>query len=232
MMKKISSVLLLVLTSTVFGQSFFDLSDQFFSRNVEDGLVKYSQVKKNADQLDRLVKLINNYSLDGVADAEKKAFYINAYNILVIKHIIDHYPTRGPLTIDGFFDQLKAGVAGEQLTLDQLEKERLYKSFPDPRLHFVLVCAARGCPPLADFAYMPDILEKQLTDRTSFVLNFQTFIRVNNTSVQISKIFEWYEKDFLKEAGSVFEYIDRFHDQNLRDKKLTFYEYDWSLNEF
>lgn len=182
--------------------------------------------------MNQLVAQIGAYDLSSASDAETKAFYINAYNILVIKHIIDHYPTKGPLTIEGFFGGLETEVAGQLITLDVLEKETLYKMFPDPRLHFVLVCAAMGCPPLADFAYQPEKLEQQLRDQTSGILNLNQFIRVKELSVGVPKIFEWYAKDFEKESGSVIKYIDQYHVRDLGESKLTFYEYDWSLNEY
>jgi len=229
-MLRIILLFILLGPSQLFALSFFSEADQFFRIYVNGGLVKYDELSKNPAALNKLVKRIDEYPLAMATDPEKKAFYINAYNILVIHHVIRNYPTEGPLKIKGFFDQLKAGVAGELLTLDQLEKERLYKAFPDERLHFVLVCAALGCPPLANYAFMPEELEKQLADRTTYVLNFPTFIRVNKNTVQVSKIFEWYEGDFLTESKSTLNYIDQYHTQNLEGKEYSYYEYDWNLN--
>lgn len=225
-------ILLYAYSTQLVGQSFFDEADRFFKQFVENGLVKYDQVKKDRSALDNLVNKIGAFDLDGASAVEQKAFLINAYNILVIHHVVANYPAEGPLKIDGFFNELKAHVAGTDLTLDELEKKRLYRTFPDERLHFVLVCAAVGCPPLADFAFRPDGLEKQLSDRTTYVLNFPTFIRVTKNIVQISKIFEWYEGDFLVKSESVLSYIDQYHTQNLIGKKMLYYEYDWRLNKY
>ena len=71
------------------------------------------------------------------------------------------------MKIRGFFDGIKHTVMGEEVTLNQLEKGLLYPQFPDPRLHFVLVCAAKGCPPLDNCAYQPEKLDDQLTKRTA-----------------------------------------------------------------
>ena len=231
-MKKMSLIFLIFYSVQLAGQPFFDEADRFFKRYVENGLVKYDQLQKDKTALSGLVKKIEAFNVDDASDSEKKAFYINAYNILVIHHIMANYPAEGPLKINGFFNELKANVAGNKLTLDELEKKWLFKSFPDERLHFVLVCAAVGCPPLAEFAFRPDGLENQLKERTSYVLNFPVFIRVNDGIVQISKIFEWYEGDFLAKSESVLNYIDQYHTQNLIGKKLLYYEYDWKLNKY
>lgn len=231
-MKFIVTMLTLLFIYPLSGQSFFDLADEFFRHNIRDGLVKYDQIVKDPDELNQLVSQIGNYDLKSISEQEKKAFYINAYNLLVIHQIITNYPVEGPLSIPGFFDQNTWNVAGEMLTLDLLEKERLFKNFPDPRLHFVLVCAAMGCPPLAGAAYRPDNLDQQLEERSAFVLNFQDFIIVNEEEVQVSKIFEWYKTDFGTEKLSILSYIDRYHTQHLKDKKLAFYEYDWRLNRY
>lgn len=225
-------ILLLTCSLQSSSQSFFQEADQFFKQYVENGLVKYDQIKKDKTALNDLVKKIGAFELDNASKSEQKAFYINAYNILVIHHVMANYPAEGPLKIKGFFNELKARVAGADLTLDELEKKWLFKAFPDERLHFVLVCAAMGCPPLADYAYLPEILEKQLADRTKYVLNFPAFIRVNKDIVQVSKIFEWYEVDFLAKNESVLTYIDQYHTQSLRGKKWSFYEYDWRLNKY
>jgi len=231
-MKKLMVILLYAYSTQLVGQSFFDEADRFFKQFVENGLVKYDQLKKESSSLDNLVDKIGEFNLESASAVEKKAFLINAYNILVIHHVMTNYPAEGPLKIDGFFNKLKANVAGMDLTLDEIEKKRLFRTFPDERLHFVLVCAAVGCPPLADFAFSPDGLEKQLSDRTIYVLNFPTFIRVTKNVVQISKLFEWYEGDFLVKSESVLSYIDQYHTQNLIGKKLLYYEYDWSLNKY
>ncbi|MGB3586410.1 MAG: DUF547 domain-containing protein, partial [Tunicatimonas sp.] len=168
------------------------------------------------------------------SDAEKKAFYINAYNIVTIYQIIQIYPVKSPMNINGFFDKNKHQVAGKSLTLNQLEKERLLKDHFDARAHFVLVCAAMSCPPLASFAYQADQLDQQLEERTRQALNSPEFIRVDKSKkkVHISKIFDWYKGDFTKNQASVLQYINQYRDEKIPESyKVGYYEYSWALNE-
>ena len=215
-------------------QSFFDRADSFFSQYVDDGSVNYAMIRKEPRTLNALVKEIAELDLSNkrVTADYLKSFYINAYNILVIKQVVDRYPIDGPLKVAGFFDGIRHTVMGQEMTLDELEKGTLYKQFSDPRLHFVLVCAAKGCPPLVSYSYKPTGLDKQLTTRTREVLNLDWFIRVNNGKVQVSKIFEWYKGDFAKDAGSVKAFINQYRKPAIEENmKLGSYEYDWALNE-
>ena len=214
-------------------QDFFDKADAFFEKYVKEGLVDYKSLKADPRLLNQLVDEIRRYPLKEVSGNAQKAFYINAYNLLVIDLVVDHYPIEGPLKVEGFFSEKKHLLAGKEMTLDQLEKENLMVSFPDARLHFVLVCAAMGCPPLANFAYKPDHLENQLKKRTEYVLNFDPFIRVikGKERVEVSKIFEWYRADFLTDSATILEYIDQYRIEKLEGKELGYYEYDWTLNK-
>ncbi len=210
-------------------QSFFDRADAFFAENVKDGRVAYASIKENPATLNALVQEIAKLDLSNkrVSGDFMKAFYINAYNILVIKQVVDLYPIYGPLKVDGFFTGIKNTVMGQEMTLDELEKGNLYVQFPDPRLHFVLVCAAKGCPPVGGFSYKPDNLENQLTERTKDVLNLDWFIRVNGKKTEISQLFDWYTKDF----GDSKEFINKYRTKKLTESsKISYYEYDWSLN--
>lgn len=215
-------------------QNFFDSTDKFLTKYVSDGKVNYDLIKKDPKMLNDLVKEIADHDLTNkrVSSDYMKAFYINAYNILVIKQVVEHYPIYGPLKVDGFFDGIKNNVMGQNITLNELEKETLYKDYPDPRLHFVLVCAAKGCPPLASTAFQPENLEALLQKRTKHVLNLDWFIRVKKSNIEISQIFNWYASDFEKKHGSVKSFLNIYRNEKIGDKqKIKNYEYDWSLNE-
>lgn len=215
-------------------EDFTQATDEFLQDNVKNGMVDYQGVKQNFAKVDQLYQQIGNISLKDASDTEKKAFYINAYNMVVIHQIAKAYPVNSPMDIDGFFDKAKHKVAGEMLTLNQLEKEKLLQPYQDPRVHFVLVCAAMSCPPLDDKAYQEQTLERQLAARTELALNSPDFIKVNEVQkkVEISKIFEWYQGDFTHNGQTVLAYINQYRDKKIPSGyKVDYYEYDWSLNK-
>ncbi|MEQ9441642.1 MAG: DUF547 domain-containing protein [Cyclobacteriaceae bacterium] len=210
-----------------------EVTNHFLEEHVESGMVDYKAMHQNPSRIQQLYEQIGSTSLENASDVEKKAFYINAYNILTIYQIVQNYPVKSPTDVEGFFDNMKHQVAGESLTLDQVEKERLMKNHFDPRLHFVLVCAAKSCPPLASFAFQADQLDEQLDERTREALNNPDFIRVNKNQkkVEVSQIFEWYKQDFTKESSSILAYINQYRDEEIPSSyQVSFYKYDWALN--
>ncbi|MEQ8240719.1 MAG: DUF547 domain-containing protein [Cyclobacteriaceae bacterium] len=231
-MKNLLTVFLFLSVFGVSAQDIFDRQDAFLKKYSLGGKVDYAPLKSDPKQLNALVQEIADFDLSNkrVTGDFIKAFYINAYNILVIKQVVDLYPIDGPLAVSGFFDKIQNTVMGEKMTLNELEKERLYPQFPDPRLHFVLVCAADGCPPLANYAFRPQNLDDQLTERTTFVLDLGGLIRLKNNKVELSQIFEWYKSDFTKH-GSLLDFINKYRTEKINTKiTTTFYPYMWSLN--
>jgi len=96
----------------------------------------------------------------------------------------------------------------------------------------VLVCGALGCPPLANFAYTPALLEAQLESQTRLALNDPNFIRSNGKQVQLSKIFQWYSKDFGGSNAAMIEFINIYRTQKISaGTKIGYYEYDWTIND-
>ncbi|MFY0654099.1 MAG: DUF547 domain-containing protein [Cyclobacteriaceae bacterium] len=230
-------IIWLVLSMLAYGLTaqgnFYLQADSFFSKYVDsNGNVDYKALVNDPGEVNSLVKEIENYSVNSASAAEKKAFYTNAYNILVIKQIVDRYPIEGPLKVDGFFDKIKSKVAGEYLTLNQVEKDKNLFVNGDERLHFVLVCGAKGCPPLANFAYTPEKIESQLEDRTKLALNSSSFIRHTGNQAEISQIFSWYEGDFKgKVPGGIVGYLNKYRKNQIPLKaKIVYYEYNWNLN--
>lgn len=232
MRKIIAFALLLVSTMTYSQDKFYQLADVFFAKNVDaSGQVDYEGIKQSPSELNELTALIASTDYESLSDAQKKAFLTNSYNVLVIKQVVDLYPIKSPLDNPKFFNGIEHTVAGKQLTLDGLEKGTLMKRFFDARAHWVLVCAAKSCPPLANYAYFPEKLDEQFDERTKHVLNLDWFIRVDK-KVSVSQIFSWYKADFTQDNKKLIDYINEYRTEPLPSSKAPkFYEYDWSLNK-
>ncbi len=226
--------LMVTLPSIGWGQDkFFNKADQFFQQYVVEGQVKYQTIYQSPSSLNNLVKQLRTYSLEGKSANVRKAFWINAYNIAVINAVIEHYPISSPKEVEGFFGKEKHKVAGNSLTLDEIEDNKLMKPFQDPRLHFVLVCAAKGCPQIVSYAYQPENLEEQISSKTKKALNDPDFIRLNNAQrkVLLSKIFKWYKKDFTTKQPTVIDYINQYRQEPIPTQySVDYYTYDWDLN--
>ncbi|MCF8367825.1 MAG: DUF547 domain-containing protein [Bacteroidales bacterium] len=223
----------LLFSTQLFSQNtFFSDADIFFKKYVINGKVNYQTLHNSPAEVNRLVNQIATYPLTDETGNTNKAFYINAYNLMVIKQVIDHYPVTSPRDIAGFFETNKYEVALSLKTLNQIENEILRFVYPDPRMHFVLVCGALGCPVITNFAYMPDQLDDQLENQTRLALNDPGFIRLSKEKTEISEIFKWYEMDFVKPGQSVVDFINLYRTTKIeKNAPVEFYNYDWSLNE-
>ncbi len=214
--------------------TFYDAVDDFMGIYVADGLVAYASIKEEPAALNALLQKIAGFDRSDLDANAEKAFLINAYNVLVIKNVIDHYPMNSPLEVNGFFDRSKFIVAGENKTLDDLEKRDLYVKYPDARLHFVLVCAALGCPELIEKAYRHTALEDQLNSQTNTALNNPVHVNLTSSGdeVQVSELFSWYKNDFDRDADSVIGFINRYRDEKLpAEIKIGYITYNWQLND-
>lgn len=213
---------------------FFSEADMFFKNHVQGNNVDYKTIREKPEQLKKLVSVIADFDLGNADRNTEMAFWINAYNILVIQSVVNNYPLKSPMDLKGFFDTQKHLAAGEKLTLNGIENKKLREKFGDSRIHFVLVCAAKSCPPIINQAYFPATLDKQLDAQTKINLNDANFIQVdvNAKKVVISEIFKWYKMDFIADGSTVLQYINRHRNEKIpEDYEVGFYQYDWTLNE-
>ena len=213
--------------------TFFSKADAFFKINVSNGKVAYSDIHNNQEELNSILEIAERISISKDAINNYQAFWINAYNLSVIKGIVDNYPTNSPLDNTGFFDKTTYSLAGKNITLNDIEHKLLRAQFKDARFHFVLVCGAVGCPPLIDEAYAPNTLNEQLENQTKIALN-GAFLRVNNKKkrVEVSQIMEWYKKDFLINDENEIDFINKYRIEKIpHNFKLKYFLYDWKVNE-
>ena len=178
------------------------------------GLVDYRGLKQNRSRLDDFslsLKRVGSESYSGWKGEEQIALWINAYNALTLKAIVDHYPIESSFLsslrfpknsirqISGVWDKLLFSVMNEKVTLDQIEHRILRPEFKEPRIHVALVCAAVGCPPLRAEPYIGSRLDAQLDDqsRRFFADPKKFLIDRDKGRVFLSPILDWYGKDFL-----------------------------------
>ena len=225
----LSSIFIILTTLSHSQNNFIQLADSFLKKHVKDGLVDYPLIKEEPLEL---FELLNKIALENIPQDHEKAYLINAYNILVIASVVDAYPINSPEDVPGFFENEIHIIASKRMSLNQIEKNLLFKIYDDPRLHFVLVCGALGCPPITNFAYKTDAIEAQLEAQTKVALN-SDFLRIdaNKKTVSVSEIFRWYGSDFGGSNKEVLAYINRYRTNKIEnDYKITFYTYDWRLN--
>ena len=128
------------------------------------------------------------------------------------------------------FDTPRFDLARRVISLNELEKEWIAKWLAgDARYHFAINCGALSCPPLRAEAYTAEKLEQQLDDQRARTLDRgddRFLVWKRNGAVEVSRIFDWYGKEF----GDVAAYLNEHAGLPGKATKVSFLEYDWSLN--
>lgn len=223
------------------------------------GLVDYAGLKEQRVYLDDFVTYLERLDpkmCDAWSDRDKIALWINAYNALTLRAIIDHYPI-APATLNssypknsirqipGVWDLSRVHVMGMEITLQYIETKILRRDFHEPRIHMALVCAAMSCPILRNEPYEGAKLDAQLDDQVRKFLGdpHQFHIDRAKKEVRVSEIFSWYAEDFAPKnaadtprAGLVTfasKYVNAEDRSFLatNDYRITYTPYDWTLNE-
>ncbi len=214
-------------------EAFFQDADTFFERHVApNGLVDYGAVSSDPT-FPSLIRQVGQPFPKDWTSLERKAFLVNAYNLLVIDGVLKAYPIGSVQDVAGFFDRKRHSVNGKSVTLNELEKDYLLDVYQDARLHFVLVCGAIGCPPLVPFAYRPESLDQQFDQQTRLALNRADFLKIDpiEQSVSLSALFQWYASDFGQSTANKLNFINTYREQPIPEGyRVSYYDYDWSLN--
>ncbi|MCA9669567.1 MAG: DUF547 domain-containing protein [Myxococcales bacterium] len=212
--------------------------DRLLRKYCRAGRVGYSRMAKEAKgELQQVVAWVGARAPGG-SRASRLAFYLNAYNALVVNAIVARSPGfRGVMTVPGFFKALRHRVAGRTMTLDQLENSLIRPTFKEPRVHFALVCGAQSCPPLRCRAFTAAGLETTLEGLARAFINSARGVVLpptKNAPPRVSSLFKWYAADFTAAAGSVAKYLAKYHGKASQRitaaTRLDYLPYSWRLN--
>lgn len=180
---------------------------------------------------------------------ERLAYWINAYNALVLQAVVDHWPLTSVADVedglDGFFRHERHLVGGDSLSLDDIENRIIRPRFHDPRIHFAVNCAATSCPALDDRAFRGDDLDDHLDRRTRGFVADTTHVAWRGDHLRVSKLLDWYGEDFIRwfpqappadGPPTLVDYLRLYAPPELLGElpsgpvSVRFGDYDWALN--
>lgn len=217
--------------------------------------VSYSDWRSNSEDMGKVKSFLSAIAIADVksmGEDELKSFYINTYNILTIDLILSRYeetmggasspyPNERSIRNIGnldaaIWDQVKWKVSGQELSLNDLE-HKLLRPMGDARIHFAIVCASKGCPPLLNRAFSPATLNATLEQLSSSFVNsgHDTTFNVAAKLIKTSNILNWFSADFDKSFGSLkgffAKYVTVVDPQTIDGMRVSYVPYDWTLNE-
>ena len=213
----------------------------------------YAALARDRAPLERYLR-----ALEAVTPAEHEAwtreqryaFWIDVYNAYTVALVVDRHPIASIKDVSTLFSQvwdqelvplkpLFPAAKGARLTLNDVEHRILRPVFADARVHAAVNCASEGCPPLRAEAFVAERLDAQLDEQVRAWLADPARNRYDRAEqrVEISKIFDWFTEDFVRDAGSVQAWIAKYappaeREWIARAKKLAigYRDYSWKLN--
>ena len=196
-----------------------------------DGNVDYHSWKKSQTDLDKYIQLLEKTPPANYWDKnDSLAYFINAYNAVTVKLILDNYPLKSIRDIKDPWDSKSLNLPNNRLTLNDIEHKVLRK-MDDPRIHFAINCASASCPQLSNEAFRASKVQKQLEEATSLFINDTSKNQISEKNIGLSKIFLWFSKDFGSKKERI-AFIQKYSQKPFKDNaKIKYQEYDWSLNE-
>lgn len=209
--------------------------DAILQANVREGLIDYLAIRdKHMPALNAYLAAMANVDHASLPKWDRFAFYVNVYNATVIREVIKRYkPGYSVANSDySLFSDSVVKLTEGLVSLDTLEKKMTWDAFHDPRMHVAFVCGAVSCPPILSHAYTGSDMDAVLdANMKAFVTGKggRNRIDVKARKAELSQIFNWYASDFGgkdKLAG----YIDGYHPADLSRVKISFMDYDWTLN--
>ena len=219
--------------------------------------VDYHAFLKNHTELRQYLSQLSAVTNNEFANwpkAERLAFLINAYNAYTIELILSRYPKLDSIKelsslLRSPWKQDFVPLLGKTRSLDDIEHGMIRKpgDYNEPRIHFAVNCASIGCPALLNEAFTGEKLEEQLETVTKAFLEDRTRNRYNASSgrLEVSKIFDWYAKDFESGWGGWYSLAEFFaqYAESLTDNdqarqvvqaggvRVRYLDYDWKLND-
>ena len=222
----------------------------------ETGRVDYAALKADSGDLDRYAQQIaarSPVSHPQVFPTRESqlAYWINAYNALVIKAVVENWPTKSVRRLGklySFFWARKFVAGGKEYTLNNIE-DILRKKLAEPRIHFAIVCASNSCPRLQREAYTPENTERLLDEATRFYVNEPRNLRIDvaHNRVTLPNILGHYHEDFenyvrahnaAATGHAQVDYIRLYANvanrtllEKVENPKVDHFGYDWGIND-
>lgn len=211
--------------------------NSLLAKYVTSSGIKYAAWKNDAADMQAIQNVVDGIAserLSGLSKKERLAFYLNAYNAWILREALARYPTKSVKDLlFTFFTGQRIKVAGEPMSFNHLERDIIRPKFNEPRIHFALNCASRSCPRLGPEAFRADKIDLQLEELSVAFVNSSRGVdySAEKQGAALSAIFNWYKDDF-KSLGGPIAFINQRRDPPLpSDVKITYQNYDWSLNE-
>lgn len=221
---------------------------QHVQNNTNDNVhrIDYASLsEREKNILNRYITSLTNISISDYNKSEQLAYWVNLYNALTIKVVLDHYPVESIRDIDlssgwfsssGPWDKKLVTIENVEVSLNDIEHRILRPIWNDPRIHYVVNCASVGCPNLQRRALTPAITEIILEEAARTYINHPRGVQITENGVLLSSIYSWFVEDFGNTQDELWDHLLKYANPQLtaqlsQTTTIYDYHYDWSLND-
>ncbi len=224
--------------------------DEFLGRFVArdaSGVNRFAYARLVPDDrrdLGRYVEALAATPISRYARSEQLAFWINLYNALTVKVVVDHSPVTSIRDIDispglfavGPWGRTLVTVEGEALSLNDIEHRILRPIWRDPRIHYAVNCAALGCPNLQERAFTGTNADLLMDKGAREFVNHPRGVAFDGDRLVVSSIYAWFAEDFGGSDATILAHLGQHADTGLAfrlagRRTIDGHRYDWRLNE-
>lgn len=233
-------------TVTLQNQKWTELLTKYVRLSGEVDYKSWSQDAQDVEDLQLVVEIYGFENFDESRD-QKLARTINLYNsatvLLIVRNLNQVLGTEdSPLplvksirNIGGhdyeIWNESKLAYEDQTISLNDLE-HKIIRPLGDPRIHFAINCASKGCPRLATSAFEAENIDLQLDLLTCEFVNSGHQTIFGENSIETSMILDWFWSDFEKLYSTQQEFFAVWSGSpQMKDWKIQFQDYDWTLND-
>jgi len=218
--------------------------DEYLITDDSSGINRMDYESLLEDDEERLIAYVDylsqldprQYSRD-----EQFAYWVNLYNALTVKLILQHYPIDSITKLGknklsfGPWDDPITTIVDQTLSLNDIEHRILRPTWKDYRIHFAVNCASNGCPDLQPTAYTQNTIESLLNQAATDYLKHPRGVKFEGEKLILSSIFDWYKEDFGRNTKQLLQTLSKHLEPEMSERLKTYkgtihYEYDWGLN--
>lgn len=208
-------------------------------------LVDYGSVSaEDRKSLSTYIDSLQTEKISGYSRPVQFAYWVNLYNALTIRIVLDHYPVESIRKIKlspglfskGPWSEKLLEIEGEKVSLNDIEHRILRPIWRDPRIHYAVNCASVGCPDLMPVPYTEANAQQLLDQGAVAYVNHPRGVRIENGRLFLSSLYVWFESDFGGDEAGIIEHIGQYAEKELADHlegitEISGDDYDWALND-
>ena len=205
----------------------------------------YSSVTPSDKQaLDTYLDKLQGLLVSALNRDEQKAYWINLYNALTVKVVLDQFPVKSIRDINispgwfnsGPWDAKLLLIEGENLSLNDIEHRILRPIWQDNRVHYAVNCASLGCPNLQTVPFTASNTRELLDQAARDYINHPRGAQLVDNKLTVSSIYDWFQIDFGGNEAEVITHLRQYATAELKASldgrsSIDNYSYNWQLND-